>query len=56
MPFDAILLEVERLHHVSERLAKLAEKQSACVRGAHDHLGSILNTRHSFGSPGRDKK
>jgi hypothetical protein len=44
MPFDAILLEVERLHHVSERLAKLAEKHPLVSEALMTISGSILNT------------
>jgi hypothetical protein len=55
MPFEAILLEVEQLHRVSERLAVLAEQHpkvsealmtvSGSVRNAATVLGVLVATK-----------
>jgi hypothetical protein len=44
MPINAILLEVQRLHHVSERLAKLAEQHPLVSEALMTISGSVRNT------------
>ncbi|MGA2022475.1 MAG: hypothetical protein ABSH02_17920 [Candidatus Sulfotelmatobacter sp.] len=44
MPINAILLEVERLHHVSERLAKLAEQHPPVSEALMTISGNVRNT------------
>jgi hypothetical protein len=49
MPIEAILCEVEQLHHVSERLAILADQHPPVFEAIMTISGTIRNTATLLG-------
>jgi hypothetical protein len=49
MPIEAILHEVEQLHHVSERLAILADEHPPVSQAIMTISGSVRNTATLLG-------
>jgi len=49
MPIEAILHEVEQLHHVSERLAILADQHPPVCEAIMTISGSVRNTATLLG-------